>query len=414
MPFSKENRLLLSCITSKLDEQAAHRAVEILAKRLDWNYLLQTAEQSGVAAVFFYNLRQIGAEPVIPQKIWQELTRAYHRVGFKNSIFYAELGGVLRALKEVGVEAILLKGAALAEEVWKNVALREMADIDLLVRKEDLRKADATLSNLGYIHHEEHKDNEWYLENHHHLAPFYKPGVGIYVEIHHSLSFPNRFFRFNTEGVWERAQTIKLGDAQALVLSPEDLISHLCLHLSGFDYFVGKIKNLADICEVIDYCAPRIEWDLILANANKGGYARLIFYPLRFAHDIFGAAVDKQVLDELQDSYQLGFVEDRMLKLVVKSRIISKDVSSSILPDWFPRLLCRQLLLKDDTHNESGSLLETMVWPYTESGSDTFYSSHPRLASLYYPILGILKLIAKISKMTVRTISQKVITTSAR
>jgi len=56
----------------------------------------------------------------------------YHRVD-SDARNYAELGQLLRSLKDRGVEVIVLKGAALAETVWKNIALRPMADMDLLV-----------------------------------------------------------------------------------------------------------------------------------------------------------------------------------------------------------------------------------------------------------------------------------------
>ena len=48
------------------------------------------------------------------------------------------------------VRVIVLKGAALAETIYENIAARPMADVDILVQKKDVDDALNLLTALGY------------------------------------------------------------------------------------------------------------------------------------------------------------------------------------------------------------------------------------------------------------------------
>jgi hypothetical protein len=67
-----------------------------------------------------------------------------------NLRLFRKLELVLCRLDAGGVPIIVLKGAALAQEVYRNAGLRPMADLDLLVRGEDEPLRRWLLSTLGY------------------------------------------------------------------------------------------------------------------------------------------------------------------------------------------------------------------------------------------------------------------------
>ena len=57
---------------------------------------------------------------------------------------------VLAAFRQAGVEALLLKGRALAILLYRAGEQRDYSDVDLLVAPDDLDAAEATLRGLGY------------------------------------------------------------------------------------------------------------------------------------------------------------------------------------------------------------------------------------------------------------------------
>jgi len=60
---------------------------------------------------------------------------------------YAQLRKVLQVFCQEKVPVIVLKGALLAELVYQHIGLRTMDDVDLLVSKQDLGKAELFSSN---------------------------------------------------------------------------------------------------------------------------------------------------------------------------------------------------------------------------------------------------------------------------
>ena len=83
-----------------------------------------------------------------PAAIEAELAAAYTTTAIRNTALLHELEAALAALGRANVPGLLLKGAALAETVYGDPALRPMADCDLLVRPADLAAAQAALESL--------------------------------------------------------------------------------------------------------------------------------------------------------------------------------------------------------------------------------------------------------------------------
>ncbi len=125
---------------------------------LDWDILLQVAHGEALAPLLYEIVRD---QDLVPSAIEQELRHAYHQNACRNTLLLDELGNVLRHLAVEGVKVILLKGAALAELVYGNIAVRPMSDLDLLIRLQDLPparmrcgawQAASRLGDLGLQH----------------------------------------------------------------------------------------------------------------------------------------------------------------------------------------------------------------------------------------------------------------------
>jgi hypothetical protein len=400
--YSSENKLIIGLIAVKKDKETALTSQEIFKQKLDWSYILRTARQNGIATLFYENLRRFDVEEEVPSWVTQELKQIYHYIGFKNALFYDELGKVLHAFKNRGIDVIVLKGAVLAEMVWRNVALRQMGDLDLLVREQNLDKVDQTLSQLNYTSYEGYRPKTWYRRNHHHLAPYHNLDKEAIIEIHQNLVPPNNLFYIDVHRVWERAYDTKIGNVDTLVLSPEDLIVHLCLHLSYCNKFVGGIKHLIDISQVVRYYGEGINWDWIIKEANKNKFTKFIYYPLYLAKGILDVGIEKEILNRFKAQSNLRGFWDCLLKLIIKKNVFSKDESSSVFPTWFVRQLCNDLLCNDSTHLNIKYLMKTFFLPSTGPMTNISSLPLPRRICFYYPFLRFYKLISKLSRMIIK------------
>ncbi len=87
---------------------------------------------------------------VLPPSAAGSLRERYYATATHNLLLGRQLASCLRALAAASVPAIVLKGAALLETVYENIALRPISDVDLLVRRADLTVARQVLERLGY------------------------------------------------------------------------------------------------------------------------------------------------------------------------------------------------------------------------------------------------------------------------
>ena len=137
MELSPERRFLLACARANSSAEELQRIAQELSRpELDWNYLTAAACAHGVAPLIYHNLHRSRATRVLPPRATETLRNSYYGNAARNSFLYGELSNVLNAFREKQIEVIVLKGAALAETVYPNRALRPMSDIDLLVKRE--------------------------------------------------------------------------------------------------------------------------------------------------------------------------------------------------------------------------------------------------------------------------------------
>jgi len=397
--FPNENTFVLNCIRTGLGTQTPGQTYEILKGELNWSYILRKARQNNIAPLLYHNLQKLGAQDVISVGERKKFAMIYHGAGFRNAIFYEELKKILRFFEDRGISVIVLKGAVLAEEVFKNVASRQMNDIDLLVQEHDLDKSAETLTQLGYIPYECRRSEGWYKSHHHHLVPYFNPAKGTVIEIHRNIIPLESSFSVDTFKLWERSQYIRIGNISTKVLSPEDLIIHLCLHLSFCHGFIGGIRILIDISQTVRHYGERINWNWLIREACERGFTNFVFYPLYFTCEILNVDIEKGVLDGLKKGSKSKTFEVRLLTPTIRN-ILLTDEALSIFPKGYLALICKEFLREVSTCTKIASLLRKAL-QQNKGGPD---NASPSLLAM--PI-RILHLILELSKHIIRVIFHK-------
>ena len=354
-----------------------NKVKEILKIPLNWEEVLKSALWHRIAPLLYYNLKDIEENDLIPREIMEELKKAYYGNLVRNTYLYAELKTILDTFREQGMEVIVLKGAALAGTVYDNIGLRPMNDIDLLVRKEVLDRADKLMTELGYISYEDVQSKDYYRRKHHHLAPFFKQDNGIKVEIHGDIVSPGNPFYIDIRKFWDRAQCVLIEGLNALILSHEDMIVHLCLHSSysppSYSLpFKNGISNLIDISQVVQIYGEHINWDLIIREAHVGKFTFFIYYPLCLTREVLDVEINKEILDALKNGFNMRSFEKNLLMLISKKHILLRDNSSYILPKSYIQVLCRELMRESNGFNKIVSILKIISLRFTKHSKKNF------------------------------------------
>lgn len=269
---------------------------------------------------------------MLPPAAEEAFRNSYYTNAARNSLLYDELRRVLNVFRQENIEVIALKGAALAETVYPHKALRPMADIDLLVRKEKLGEVETRLLDLGYVL-ERPLNKEWFQQHYYHLV--FAKQHSIKIEIHWHIG-RGRLLKVSVEGFWERAQMTTIAGVEALTLAPEDLLLHLCQHAWKHNW-TGGVRPLCDIAESTKFFTNKIDWRKVAAASSEWQIAPYVYLGLRLARDMLEAAVPESCLKELEpvnfNPVIINWTKERLLTNPEPAPVIAGRYGASVFGD---------------------------------------------------------------------------------
>ncbi|MBW6465119.1 MAG: nucleotidyltransferase family protein [Brevefilum sp.] len=293
----------------------------------DWKALLYLADQHNLTPILYQQLRECKQELAIPPEITDRMRRAFLTNAARNTYFLHETGRILQAFSEAGLPAIGLKGVFLLENIYPNVALRSMSDLDLMVEKSDITEALAIIEKLGF-----HPTTFFDILDKNidikHVPPFVK-GEGPFLELHWTLLEENEPFSIETDGIWQRAQPAKIAGVDALALSPEDLILHLCIHLTYQHYLTLGLRGLYDIAEVLRIYNSQIDWRTLEEIAHRWGTERVLWLTLALAQELLDAKIPPSLLASRQpQGWVLAGARAQLLERSRRGVIMTPDLAA--------------------------------------------------------------------------------------
>jgi hypothetical protein len=322
MNLSPEWQLLLACARANLTADDLRRiAQDLVRPDVDWDHVVKVSYAQGIAPLIYHGLLRSGVTKSLPPAAEQSLRSSYYANAARNSLLYEELGRVLKTFTNASIDVILLKGAALAETVYAHRALRPMADVDLLIRKESLSKVEDIMLAMGYV---PDQDKEWFQEHHYVLG--FRKSSGIRIEIHWHIVPVSRSSRIDIRGFWERAQSITIDSIAALALSPEDLLLHLCQH--ACKHTLNGIRSLCDIAEATKFYAKQIDWRKVSTISSQWQITPCVYIALRLAGELLDAPIPESCLKELEPA---NF--NRLMIRWARERLLTNPETSPVFGD---------------------------------------------------------------------------------
>ena len=334
------DELLIYCLGMKDGPPEAGEFKRLTSS--DWDGLIRGAIRYNVAPLLYHRLKGCSAGEVIPADVVRKLRESYLNNALKNVHLYQDLSKVIRAFQSKGIPVIVLKGAHLAKVVYGNIALRRMCDLDLLVKKEDLPRAVNTLMEMNYYSPYVPFKIKDACDKSQHLPPFINERA-VPIEIHWHIVRPDIpfFLTIDIDGLWKRAQPAIIDDVQVLVLSPEDLILHLCTHIiRHIVEFIG-LRSFCDLSEIIRHYQDEIDWEQLQIRSKEWRMDRTLYPILSLLKELLGESVPEDMLGVLKSNSV-----DADLVAELRECIILEIDSSSSSGIMFAQIL-RAKRLKD-------------------------------------------------------------------
>jgi hypothetical protein len=367
---------------TRYSDHARAKYHDMIAGPLNWNSILGTVIRAKIANPFFHQLQSLGIDQRIPTAVRRQFEIYYYKIGYQNIHILEQLVQLIRLLAEVRVDVIVLKGSALLAEVWPNPSLREMADIDILVRCGDLSAAEQSLQKNGYLPIEHHHPAEHYRKYHHHLVPYFNPTAAcrLPIEIHHNIEQPTDPISVDMSDFWNSARAITFNDTTLHVLSPENLLVHLCMSLAYSNRFLNQIRDMIDISQTVFHFGTAMQWDNIVMVARKSAMANCIYYALYFSKNLFGAAIPRQVLDQIGTQVSVKFISHHLLRYLVKQYSLVSVTTTPLVPINKLKLVCRDIIADAGMVEKIKTFWYHFLFPERVAASGEQFGSCRRLA----------------------------------
>ena len=296
--ISPEARLLLCCARTCISPETAGQIKRLVREGIDWVSLIRMAIPHGVLPLLYWGLNSTCPESV-PEATLGQFKRQFHINASRNNFLAGELIKLLRLLNDEGIAAIPWKGPELAASVYRNLALRQFYDLDILVQERNVTKAKDLLLGLGFRPKTELTNSQEQMQ----LQSYYvyeferESDEKVNVELHWSFLEKEFSFPIDIDLLFDRLRTVQVAGAQIPSMRPEDLILVLCVHGSKHHWY--RLGWVCDIAELVR--SNQVDWRHAMEQATTLGVRRMLLLGLFLSKALLDAALPDSVCRALRD-----------------------------------------------------------------------------------------------------------------
>jgi hypothetical protein len=282
VPLSPATRALL-CTFAAGDLQRPLPCVDA-----DWAEVFQGVCRNGLLGLTYRYLHQGLSRDYPPAAFRDAIQQARYREAVGVALLYRGIRTVLTQFTAAGLDFLVLKGPALAQQVYPHPSLRTFSDLDLMVHERDLWAIQRALLEAGFIA----EDGDALFRPK--LVPqatiyelkYWHPTLQLRVEVHADDLLNAGLASRDLAGFWARVDSIALQGVPVKVLSLEDQLIHLCAHLHYHGYV--RLNWFADLAFLVRDQAARLDWEQILATVRREEAQVAVYYSLHFLQQVLG------------------------------------------------------------------------------------------------------------------------------
>ncbi|MDR1996700.1 nucleotidyltransferase family protein [Azonexus sp.] len=282
-----------------------------------WDSLLRVARRANLIGRLALGVHQTGFLHELPAQVRTHLESAEVLVAHQRAAIEWETGHLAKAFAAEDFPVILLKGAAYACAGLVAAEGRLFGDVDILVPRADLTRAEAALMLQGWAGGDSDPyDERYYRQWMHEIPPMTHRGRGTVVDLHHNI-LPSTARNSPDAGLLLAASR-PLPGTRFRVLCPVDMVIHSATHLFYESELQNGLRDLFDLDALLGEFAAGEGgfWQDLVARASVLGLASPLYLACRYCRRLLGTAVPQQTLTALEQAAGLGTMSLRMLDTI--------------------------------------------------------------------------------------------------
>lgn len=258
-------------------------------------------------------------------------------IKFRNRVMYSimktatqvtEMRVILERFEEEQIVNQPMKGSCL-KFIYPSPEMREMGDIDILVRQDCMRRADSILQGMGYTMSKSIKHHDIYLKK-----PY------MVLEVHRAM-YDKTVDKNQYEYFSDLSKAVlRDGYQYTYDFKPEDFYVYMLAHMAKHFYKMGcGIRNLVDIYVFRKKFDSVMDKEYVKAELNKCGLISFSWYMERLADIWLGEGdwdeFSEQLFAYMMDSGIYGKDENGIWNKFAEEKLQGKNVTVAQLKLWY-------------------------------------------------------------------------------
>ena len=316
--ISNEHKILTGA--ADLDPAEAHlQAIRGWMSTINnTDHLINLAVKEGLAGFLYKSLLKAGLlEALVPQDKQRLYNNYYLTIRHNLKLIHA-LNEILEPLCQNDIQVVLMQGISLLQQVYRDIGLRPMTDMDLWVLPPDYPKLTDCLISRGF------QRNSLYPDT------FIKGEVML--DIHTHIMWADRIRNRELllgvcqEDIFNNAQVINPAKTAALCLSASDQFLYLSLHALKHNF--ERLIWLVDVRNLVSFWGPPA-WHGLMQRAEELGQRAILDYMVYLLKNIFCLKLPSEIAPHF-DSWRPSFFEHKILQ---------KRINGGSIPTWAQLIL---------------------------------------------------------------------------
>ena len=236
--------------------------------------------QRNVSASLASSLSLHGLSPLAAYRSFknEDLAKARYQAAAQYLAHQGLLDELDSSFQRADIEAVLLKGASVAERYWPKANLRPACDLDLLLREEEKVRANEVFTKLGYVLVVDTPSGQKWK-----ASSRGKPPLDIAYSLRAARAI-NPTYHIKTSAVFN--DSVKLNAGSVLrVMDPCNQLLHCAVHVA--DHAFSRLFWLADLAFICEAEKSLLSQDKLFYIASQTKSSRALRLALSLAFGLF-------------------------------------------------------------------------------------------------------------------------------
>lgn len=311
--ISNEHRILTCAANLDPDQEQLQKIRGCMSTIENTDHLIALAVREGLAGFLYKSLLKAGLlETLNPQNKQRLYTTYYLTIRYNLKLIHA-FNEILKPLRKMQIQVILMQGISLLRQVYRDIGLRPMNDMDIWVLPNQYADLVDCLVDQGF------ERNSLYPET-------FCRGE-IVLDIHTHILWGDRIqsrdllINIGQEEIFRNARHLNVENTAVLCLDSPDQFLYLSLH--ALKHNLERLIWLVDIKSLIAKWELS-DWKALTDRAEELGLEPTLLYTLYILRNIF----------QLELPSEMSFYLDRRKLNLFERRILDRRINGCPIPTW--------------------------------------------------------------------------------